>query len=545
MEKNTSSKELPTYDKKEIEKCFHKFQSNILNNINDMTTLKNNLLNLSFEGKTELELMSSFSLKIYLKSLSTEKNATLKSWLEETLSQRNSYKEKLKNIIQINNFKGDPLDGGENGEGGWNNFFDKKEIKQLINLDIDKTFQEQNLFKELSIKEIEYNVLFLFTENNQTISYKEGMNNILAMLIYILYPYYIKNENENKNYSSEIFDKWVSDPINNIKDIYYFFHDEDELQSDLYYLMNNLMKLGVNKFYEEDKDKNENYLVKRCDNILDKIKLRNNNIYNHFIRNNIDYEKIFKKWIKYIFTKDINLKHCNTIWDIILANEIKNPSGELIYINYFCIAMIEIISDELLKKDNDSFEILFNYIPLENINNLIITAEKIKSNNNNNNKPNNIGNSENNKKASSSMFDFLYSTKRNNNNNNKTNKTVKTNKTPNLMFGGNYSNNNKKTDISSKPKTNVTNNQIQQQTQPKKIPMFGNINNNNEQKNNNNKKTAMKFDFVHTKAYIVSNEENVKMINEIKTLIDIYIDIFSNDDKMKIDFLIDKLSKEL
>ena len=76
MENNISSKELPTYDKKEIEQCLQKFQSNILNNINDMAKLKNNLLNYSFEGKTESELMSSFSLKIYLKSLSTDKDAT-------------------------------------------------------------------------------------------------------------------------------------------------------------------------------------------------------------------------------------------------------------------------------------------------------------------------------------------------------------------------------------------------------------------------------------------------------------------------------------
>ena len=151
-ENNTSSKELPKYDKKDIEQCILKFQNHILNNINDIEKIKNTLLNLSKERKTESELMSSFSLKIYLNTLSTKKDATLKTWLEETLSQRNSYKEKLKNLLQINQFKGDPLGGGENGEGGgWNNFFDKTEIKNLINLDVERTFQERDLFCESSI----------------------------------------------------------------------------------------------------------------------------------------------------------------------------------------------------------------------------------------------------------------------------------------------------------------------------------------------------------------------------------------------------------
>ena len=576
MEQNTniSTKELPIYDKNDIEQCIEKFQAHIINNINDITKLKNNLLNLSFEGKIESELMSSFSLKIYLKSLSTDKDITLKSWLEDTLSQRNAYKEKLKNLVQINKFKGDPLGGGDNvEEGGWNNFFEKKEIKELINTDIAQTFQDKNLFKEPSIKEIEYNILFLFAENNQPISYKEGMSNILAMLIYILYPYYTKNE--NKNYNNEIFDKWVGDPINNIKDIYYFFHDEDELQSDLYYLMDNLMKLGVNKFYEEnkDKEKNENYLVKRCDKIFDKIKLKNNKIYNHFIHNSIDYEKIFQKWIKYIFTKDLNLKDCNIIWNIILANEIKNPSGELNYINNFCIALIDIISDELLKKEqNECFEALFNYPPLENINNLISLAEKNKPNSNMKhimfaNDNNNI--SEPAKKSSSSMFNFLYSAKNNNDNNNNknninnnsnnnininnnnmntinnnkiTDSNNKTTKAPILMFGGNFSSSNNKSNQSNKPKIVQTNNQQQTQA-PKKIPMFGGVNNNEQSKNN--KKPVMKFDFVQTATYHVSNEENIKMLNELRGLIDYYIKEFSDDDKMKISFLIDKLSKEL
>ena len=349
-ENNTSSKELPKYDKKDIEQCILKFQNHILNNINDIEKIKNTLLNLSKERKTESELMSSFSLKIYLNTLSTKKDATLKTWLEETLSQRNSYKEKLKNLLQINQFKGDPLGGGENGEGGgWNNFFDKTEIKNLINLDVERTFQERDLFCESSIKEIEYNVLFLFAENNQPISYKQGMSDILAMLIFTLYPYYTKSE--NKEYNNELFEKWVNEPSNYIKDIYNFFHDENEFQSDLYYLMNNLMKLGVNKFYEDNKDKNENYLIKRCDNIFEKIKKQNYQLYYHFINNKLDLGVILQRWIKCLFTREFHPKDIILILDTILYNEVNNPSGELIYIDYFCIAMVDFISEELLKKD--------------------------------------------------------------------------------------------------------------------------------------------------------------------------------------------------
>ena len=162
-----TTKELPGYDKNDIEQCCSKFKEHILNNINDIPKIKQNLLNITLNGNAESELMRAFSLKINLNSLSSNKDTNLKTWLEETLSRRNAYKEKLKNILQVSNFKGDPLGGGENTEGGWNNFFDKNDVKHLINIDVDRTFQERDLFCEAVIKETEYNILFLFSEDNQ------------------------------------------------------------------------------------------------------------------------------------------------------------------------------------------------------------------------------------------------------------------------------------------------------------------------------------------------------------------------------------------
>ena len=537
---NNSTKELPQYDKTNLEHCLQKFQNYILNNITDIQKIKNTLLNLSLKGKIESELLSSFSLKIYLNSLSTNKESTLKTWLEETLSQRIEYKEKLKNLLQINKFKGDPLRGGEIGEeGGWNNFFDKTEIKNLINLDVDRTFQERDLFKESSIKEIEYNVLFLFAENNQPISYKQGMGDILALLIFILYPYYIKSN--NNNYNNELFEKWVNDPKKYIKDIYCFFHDENELQSDLYYLMINLMKLGVNKFYE-NKEKNENYLTKRCDNIFEKIKKQNNKLYFHFINNKLDLGLILQRWIKCLFTREFHPKDSSIILNIIIANEVNNPTGELIYIDNFCVAMVDFISDELLKKDqNECFKRLFKYPPLESIDTLLTLAQKIESNKTDNKINNNHNENKVTKSKQSSMANFLYSAKNNNTvnntkNNSSSNNKNKTNNTKILMFGGDYSSNKKNEATNNNNKTN------NQQTIQKKIPMFGNINKSSQ---NNSAKKSFPPTNVNTKSYHVSNEENVKMLNELKVLIDHYINEFSNNDKMKIGFLLDKLGKEL
>ena len=501
MEENNSPKEYLIVEKNNIDECLKKFENHILDNINDFDKIKNNLTNLSLEGKIDSELVRSFSYKIFLNTLSSNKDTTLKKWLQETLSQRNSYKENLKRNKNM-----------ESSE-------DKEEINENEN---EAKFQDINIFKEPTIKKIEKNILVLFQNKD--------CKNILDMLIFSLYPFYIKSD--NKNYNEELFEEWANEPKDNVKDIYNFFHDEDEFESDLYHLMDNIMKLGINKFYEPNNDKNKNYLSIRTQKIIDKLKIHNNKLYNHFKNIDFDINIILQKWLKNFFSEEFSPKDCSTIWDLILANEAKKSSGELIYIDYFCISMLDSISEELLKKDkNECEQRLLSYPFLEKINILISLADKIKS------KENNNTNNDNKKKNSStatgpgSMANFLYSA-------NKKSSQTKSVKTPNLMFGGEYSN--RKGNATLTPNVNQANNN--KQVFPKKIPMFENIKNNSK---NNNKTNSNRPSFELTKGYTVSNSENLKMLHELKGLIDIYINEFSNDDKMKVSFLIDNLSKEL
>ena len=315
---------LPSYEKLNFEKCTFSFRRHIINHIDNIQEIKKHLLSFSLDGKTGIELIRSFSWKIYLNVLSSDENTTLKTWLEETFNMRNEFNKKVKGLMNIKKYRGDPLGGFDGGQ--WGDFFDKADIKHLIKIDVDRTFQDRDLFCENSIKDMEYNILYLFAKVNQPTSYKQGMNDILAMLIYSLYPYYRKSKiNE---YNNELFDKWVENPTSNIDDIYNFFHDENYFQSDLFYLMVNLMNFGVNKFYEDvDETKNpgesKNYLVKRCENISEKkLKLQNSRLYYHFVNIGIDPGVVLQRWIKCLFTREFHPQDCSIIWDAIFANEI-------------------------------------------------------------------------------------------------------------------------------------------------------------------------------------------------------------------------------
>ena len=581
--KKQNLSKLPTYDKNNLEKVLFNFQRHILNYIDNIPEIKKKLLFFSLDGKTGNELVRSFSWKIYLKTLSSEKNTTLKTWFEETLSQRKAYKKKVKDLLIISKFKGDPLGGmaiGGNKEGsGWGDYFDKADIKHLIKIDVDRTFQDRDLFCESSIKEIENNILYIFAKGNQPTSYKQGMNDILAMLIYSLYPYYIKSD--ITNYTPELFEKWAKEPLNYIKDIYCFFHDETEFQSDLYYLMVNLMKLGVNKFYEDvDLEKNpgetKNYLVKRCEYISEKkIKLQNNRLYYHFVNIGLDSGIILQRWIKCLFTREFHPQDCSVIWDAILANEVMEPSGELIYVDYFSIAMMDFISDELLRKDqSECFKRLFQYPPLESMTTLISLTTKIKpkiielekseklkeiewkeKSERNKQQLNEIA--EKNQKLRKELEQNIAMNKQNSGNNMNTylfQNQMNLTQSPNPMFINNqnmflspqfnqFSNQQVFPNMNLMFNNNINNiNNISNINNVNNINNINNVNNINNTNDNKEKKEKSTLDIIKTK-YVVNDEEKKEMINEIKSIMNKYKINFSNEDRMKVDYLFERLGK--
>lgn len=135
------------------------------------------------------------------------------------------------------------------------------------------------------------NILFIWAKENPDPGYKQGMNELLAILIYALYPFYFNNpygeEELNKN-----IELYLTEQKKCQNELYYYFHDEAHFQSDLYALFTSLMKCGLTQFFDnpalKDKDKlldgNANYLQKRCNDIIhEKLRLYNKPLYDHFV----------------------------------------------------------------------------------------------------------------------------------------------------------------------------------------------------------------------------------------------------------------------
>ena len=370
---------MPKYGKHKIENCRQKFKSFFIDNMQNLSQLKQIIVSLAINANLQNELIRPTSWKIFLNTLSSNNNTTIKTWLEETFDKRKEFKEKL------NKYKPEMEAAKKGDTEKFSNFEENSSIMHLIEIDVERTYGDIKLFQDKYIRKLEEEILYVFAKENHPVSYKQGMNEILAIFIHSFFSFYFPNSKKINNKSE--FDLWSKEPEKYVNEIYDYLHDEDELQSDLYYIMYNSMNKGLNNFYDDSivpestKEDPKTFLIIRCDNILLKLKKFNNKLYQHFMDIQLSAEVILQRWLKCIFSREFTTEDCIYIWDNILANEFNVPSQNLEYVDYFCVAMFDYISDNLLKPDlNECFLCLFKYPPFQTIDILIAQAEKVKAN---------------------------------------------------------------------------------------------------------------------------------------------------------------------
>ena len=332
----------------------------------------------SIEAKLTKENLRPIAWKIFLGVLPN--TTSLREWVEIISNQREEYKKKLKKFCKIKKFVGDPLGGGKKkkkNEGPVEDTY----LKELINKDLDRTHQEIDLFLQNKIKNILANVLYIWSKENSTVSYRQGMNELLAIIFIAFYPFYFTCTRKPKTTKEDIID-YLKD-INLYKDdIYIYFHDEDEIQSDLFYTFEALMKKGmVNLFdphilqkdepgykmyeifpqmWKDDSNENKPTYVYRRSSLLIKEKLKS-----------LDND----------FCREFDLKDVYIIWDIIFYDNYVNRNKEkydFIYMEYISIAMIFKIRDRLKDADqNECLSTLFKYPEIKDIMDIIKLAKKV------------------------------------------------------------------------------------------------------------------------------------------------------------------------
>ena len=357
----------------------------------------------SLNGELDKYHIRGMAWKIFMEVL--PETETLEQWVETIDNLRKEYKKKAKTILKTQKFKGDPLSGMammNSDNSTWKTYYADNDTKKLINLDLDRTFQELEIFHQAKIKSSLADILFMWNKENLDVGYQQGMNDILAVTFLGLYPCYFKNTKKlGKDEILKISSEQIS-AIQNAEDIYDFFHDEDELYSDLFYCFTKLMKRGLkelfqtikgneklvdykkyelfhNQLEQDSTDDMQNPLSIRCTLIIkEKLKSIDPDLYQHFKKIGLNCGIFLQRWLKCMFDREFELKDIFIIWDAIFATPDAQNGYGLVFLDYIAISMILRIRKTLLDSDqNECFTTLFKYPTIENMAELVIFSNNL------------------------------------------------------------------------------------------------------------------------------------------------------------------------
>lgn len=222
------------------------------------------LRDMSLHGELGNSPLRAISWKIFLGVLPETKG--MLEWISITENKRNEYQKKVKKFLTLKKLTGDPLGAmnttDTNKSQDWKSYYTDNEIKKIIMLDLNRTYQEIELFLQNSTKTMLSNILFIWSKENDDVSYKQGMNELLAVFYLAFFPYYFKNN--FKKPTSELLQSINSQNLFEKKnELFSFFFDVKYLEADLFTVFDIFMKKGVKDFFDvsegEKKMANFNY----------------------------------------------------------------------------------------------------------------------------------------------------------------------------------------------------------------------------------------------------------------------------------------------
>ena len=398
MEKN--KKTLIEIPKESKELCINSFRENILNNYNF-----ENLCKLSSTGQLGQKHLRGMVWKIFFGVLPY--NESIEKWKEKLIYLRTKYKILSDKITKQQNY----FDEEDKKQSAYNNdvktsilknnsiifnpFRPEKETRNLINLDLKRTFQELALFKDKNIKNKIHHILFLWSVENPDYGYQQGMNDIVSIIFLALYPYYFENNLRGNNIK-----------VDTAEELYLFFNDENELFSDLYICFNEVMKKGFTQFYEnlfDSKKEQDEYIKKiclfpeeikdikdinedisvplliRCSLIIkEKLKILDYDLYSYFDKIGLNCTIFLQRWLKCAFNREFKLNDVLIIWDAIFSSKGIKEEYELFKMDLIALSMILRLRNFLFLCDQSQcFMIFLQPQNIDNILELIIFSDKL------------------------------------------------------------------------------------------------------------------------------------------------------------------------
>ncbi|XP_005105675.1 TBC1 domain family member 5 isoform X2 [Aplysia californica] len=349
------------------------------------------------EGKLRSSRFRSVVWKLFLEVLP----ADMGQWVEKTRVSRAKFEE-LKNKLIVNPRKAvdsvnlslhNPLSQDE--ESPWNKFFQDNELRLTIKQDVIRTFPEVEFFRSTDMGAMMIDILFCYSREHATSSYKQGMHELLAPLIFVLHC-----DHQAFLHACEIESvlevmKEVMDPAYLEHDAYSMFCQVMETVEPWYLSrdysfakggsLRSLEIINATPFSRSQDLNPSNAIVTKLTRIQDYIlKKYDQELHQHLERLEIAPQIYGIRWLRLLFGREFPMQDLLMLWDAIFADGIGFD-----LVDYVFVAMLLYLRDILLSCDYATcLTALMKYPPVPDVHYFVDKALWLREPNQNPRPPN-------------------------------------------------------------------------------------------------------------------------------------------------------------
>ncbi|KAH8382112.1 hypothetical protein KR009_002023 [Drosophila setifemur] len=332
----------------------------------------------AFAGDLKMSKFRSIHWALLLRVLTSEH----RSWATQRLQQRLRYDkfraDYVRNPHQIAvDCNDDPL--SQETKSVWNQYFSDQELFAVIRQDVVRTFPGVDFFRKPLVQNAMVNILFYYAREHPYMCYRQGMHEILAPIIFVVY-----SDHQSLLHFSELAKTDINPTLLDVLDPAFLEADTYSLFSRLmasvesYYRVSNLVStpdghieqrrevrrsrsasvLSCNRVLSplipfafqspgENEQQTEAEVISQLNFIRDKILAKQDQHLHHYLQKMEIPLHIFGiRWLRLLFGREFMLLDLLLLWDAIFAD-----SDRFDLPNYILVAMLVHIRDKLLLSD--------------------------------------------------------------------------------------------------------------------------------------------------------------------------------------------------
>ncbi|XP_016943854.4 TBC1 domain family member 5 [Drosophila suzukii] len=307
----------------------------------------------AFAGDLKMSKFRSVHWALLLRVLTSEH----RSWVSQRLQQRVRYdkfrSDYVRNPHQLEvDCNDDPL--SQSTQSVWNQYFSDQELFAVIRQDVVRTFPGVDFFRKPLVQNAMVNILFYYAREHPYMCYRQGMHEILAPIIFVVY-----SDHQSLLHFSELAKTDINPTLLDVLDPAYLEADTYSLFSRLmasvesYYRVSNLVSTPGGHIEQRAESPGDNgtpseaEVIGQLNFIRDKILAKQDQHLHHYLQKMEIPLHIFGiRWLRLLFGREFMLLDLLLLWDAIFAD-----SDRFDLPNYILVAMLVHIRDKLLLSD--------------------------------------------------------------------------------------------------------------------------------------------------------------------------------------------------